>query len=121
MGGTRASPHPQGLACAHIQRLRHLSLMQLGGADQVVEDLAGSPLLRQLETLAVAMGTLTDIGARIVIRERAAFRHLKLLNLQDNYLSRGLPGISGVAQVVRVGLQNKVGPVRRRPVVNLQR
>lgn len=73
----------------HTPALRWLGLKNGEIADGLLRHLARSPLLRQLEELDLAMGTLKDDGAQVLIDEAEAFAHLKRITVSDNYLSSG--------------------------------
>ena len=46
-------------------------------AENLVDALATSKVLKQLETLEISMGTLSAAGARVFTEHAAAFKHLK--------------------------------------------
>jgi uncharacterized protein (TIGR02996 family) len=68
-------------------KLRALGLMNAEFTSALCEALARSPLLRQLETLDLSMGTLDDAGAEVLLARAPAFAHLDWLDLDDNFLS----------------------------------
>lgn len=70
--------------------LKHLGLQNAEFTDALVPMLVNSPLVARLEALDLSMGTLTDAGAQRLIDDKAAFSHLKALNLDDNFLSDGM-------------------------------
>nr|WP_042196270.1 STM4015 family protein [Kibdelosporangium sp. MJ126-NF4]CEL22505.1 FIG074102: hypothetical protein [Kibdelosporangium sp. MJ126-NF4]CTQ89361.1 FIG074102: hypothetical protein [Kibdelosporangium sp. MJ126-NF4] len=63
--------------------LRELGLQNSDRQDEICELVAGSAIVRQLETLDLSMGALTDAGARHLV----ALTHLKYLDLHHHYLS----------------------------------
>jgi uncharacterized protein (TIGR02996 family) len=67
--------------------LRALGLMNAEFTSELCRALARSPLLRQLETLDLSLGTLDDAGAEVLLENAPAFSHLDWLDLDDNFLS----------------------------------
>jgi hypothetical protein len=93
------------LAADGIPALRHLRCCA-DIADDLVEALCDSPLLRRLETLDLSTGGLTDRGAASLAAHRAAFAHLAWLNLDGNSLSTvGRALVEDVAESVYLGSQ----------------
>lgn len=68
--------------------LEHLALRDCEFADELVDDLARSPLLPRLRSLAVTGSRLASAGARSLLASAAAFRHLDAFDLGCNYLTR---------------------------------
>jgi len=68
-------------------KLKHLGLGNSGFADELIEPLARSPLLRQLETLDLSLGMLSDTGAALLAKHADAFKHLERIDVHQNYLS----------------------------------
>ena len=67
--------------------LRALGLMNATFSDAMVETLPGSPLLPQLRTLDLSLGTLTDVGAQQLAAHAGSFAHLTGIDLSENYVS----------------------------------
>jgi uncharacterized protein (TIGR02996 family) len=67
--------------------VRRLGLASASFTDELALGLAGSRVLAQLESLDLSLGTLSDAGARAIIGNAAAFRHLRELDLSHAYLS----------------------------------
>ena len=44
-------------------------------------------MLARLEALDLSMGTMTDAGAQTLLTHREQLKHLKTLDVDDNYLS----------------------------------
>lgn len=70
-----------------LPRLTTLGLGNAEFTDDLIPLLAASPLLPRLERLDLTMGTLSDAGAEALASHKAAFRHLKQLDLRHNCLS----------------------------------
>ena len=82
-----------------LPKLRHLGLGNAGFADELIEPLAKSALLKQLETLDLSLGMMTDAGAQLMAKHADAFKHLTSINLAENYLSGD--GIGAVKNVLK--------------------
>lgn len=67
--------------------LRHLGLMNAEFTDALCERLGTARVVRQLDELSLAHGTLSDDGVRTLVASGQAFAHLKKLDLSDNCLS----------------------------------
>lgn len=79
-------------------KLTHLGLMNCPSADEICERLGTSSLLRQLSSLDLSMGTMTDQGARALLQHRAALAHLETIDIGQTYVSEGM-----VAQLRAIG------------------
>lgn len=55
--------------------------------NELAAALVTAPIVKQLKALDLSMGTMTDDGARALLRGADAFRHLEDLDLRQNYLS----------------------------------
>jgi hypothetical protein len=77
-----------------LPRLRTLRLMNAPWTDGLVEPLARNRLLRQLASVDLGLGTLTDDGAAAIARHADAFVHLRELAVGENCLTeRGLQAL----------------------------
>jgi hypothetical protein len=74
------------LATVLFPKLRYLGLRDSEIADQVAELVVQSPLMRQIDTLDLSLGTLGDEGARALL-SCPDTRRLKGLDLHHHYLS----------------------------------
>lgn len=70
-----------------LPELKHLGLCNAEFTHELVEALPKAKVLKQLETLDLSRGTLTDKGAEVLLANAAAFKHLKKLDLTQNLLS----------------------------------
>jgi hypothetical protein len=75
------------LASTKLPKLTKLGLQNAMFTDDLPAKLATSALLTQLTELDLSMGTMTDAGAQKLIDNKDKFKHLKKLNVDDNYLS----------------------------------
>jgi hypothetical protein len=77
-------------------------------ADDIARALPESRILRQLETLDLSMGVLTDDGAIEMLEHKEAFRHLKKIDLSQNLLTdAGLKRIHALHDHVVTGEQRE--------------
>ena len=81
--------------------LRHLALKNAQWIDDLIDPLAASPLLAQLESLDLSMGCLTNDGARELRDHEPAFRHLHRLVLDRSLLDEaGIAAVQGLCREV---------------------
>ncbi len=73
-----------------LGRVRHLGLANTNLADEIAALLPGTRILAQLETLDLSRGTFGDEGARAILDNAAAYRHLKEIDLTHHYVSEEL-------------------------------
>jgi uncharacterized protein (TIGR02996 family) len=79
-------------------RVRHLGLANTNLADRIAAALPETKILAQLETLDLSRGTFGDDGARAIIDNAAAFRHLKKIDLTHNFVSDAI-----AAELAKIG------------------
>ena len=65
-------------------KLKYLGLRNCDQADAMAQAVVQAPILNQLETLDLSLGTLSDEGAEALLQIKAP---LKRLNLHHNYIS----------------------------------
>lgn len=68
-------------------KLKHLGLMNAEMTNDLCASLGDAKILPRLESLDLSMGTMTDEGARSLLQHRSALKHLKRINVSDNFLS----------------------------------
>lgn len=96
-------------AATNAPKLKHFGLMNCPFADEGVKALAASKLLPQLATLNLTMGNLSDRGLDVMIQHEDAFKHLELLDLDDNALTpASKPRVKGLAKKVNFGSEHDV-------------
>ena len=102
-GGTAGIDDARALlGRADLEKLRHLGIMNASFVDDLVEDLAKSPLLAQVAELDLSLGCLTDAGASKIAAHRDAFAHLAVLDVRWSYLSAaGVAALAGCAREIR--------------------
>ncbi|VAW72259.1 hypothetical protein MNBD_GAMMA12-1677 [hydrothermal vent metagenome] len=70
--------------------LKHLGLMNAEVEDEILQALVKAPIMKQLISLNLSMGTMTDNGAQVLLENREVFQHLRSINLSDNHLSKDM-------------------------------
>ena len=94
------------LARTDLPALRHLGLCAVELADDLCGALPRAAIVKQLRELDLSQGIMTDAGAEALAAHKAAFAHLAVLDLSDNYLSRsGVAAVTGLAKHVETGDQ----------------
>jgi uncharacterized protein (TIGR02996 family) len=89
------------LAGDNVPKLRSLGLQNAEFADDIVQALAPSKLLARIESLSLAHGLMTDAGTQAIVAHADAFKHLKQLDLSNNYItSDGIAAVRGVCPIV---------------------
>ena len=89
MYGAEADPDDLGplLEGDRWPALRHLGLANAEFTAELCERLPTAPILAQLRSLDLSMGTLDDEGVEPLIEAREAFAHLERIDLEGNFLS----------------------------------
>ncbi|MEV6961256.1 STM4015 family protein [Streptomyces sp. NPDC051207] len=77
------------LAGGRFPALRHLGLMNSELQDEIAAAVASAPVVAQLESLGLAMGTLTDTGAEALLGGQP-LTHLRHLDLHHHFLSEAV-------------------------------
>ncbi|MFP2906112.1 WGR domain-containing protein [Pyxidicoccus sp. 3LFB2] len=91
-----------------LPELEHLGLCNAEFTNDLVTVLPKSRVLKQLQTLDLSRGTLTDKGAEVLLANAAAFKHLQKLNLTQNLLSpKAAKSLSKLCADVVVGHQRR--------------
>jgi uncharacterized protein (TIGR02996 family) len=88
-----------GKVAPHI---KHLGLGNSTIAAQICDALWQSKIAGQLESIDMALGTMTDADANTLARNRAAFKKLKTIDVAANYLTnKGLAALRHIAKVTQ--------------------
>ncbi|MGW1547387.1 STM4015 family protein [Streptomyces sp. NPDC002346] len=74
------------LSGAAFPNLRHLGLQNSEIQDEIAAAVASAPVVAQLESLSLAMGTLGDLGAEALLAGQP-LTHLTSLDLHHHYIS----------------------------------
>lgn len=86
------------LSSTTIPNVRHLALANSAFINDLIPHLAKSPLLKQIKTLDLSLGLMTDEGANAIVAHAEAFKHLEKLDVHRNYLT--LEACTAIKQVV---------------------
>jgi uncharacterized protein (TIGR02996 family) len=70
-----------------LPALRYLGLKSCEFTDEICDGIAKTRLLRQLEVLDLSMGTMSDAGVDAILQSAAAFRHLKRIDVSNNWIT----------------------------------
>ncbi|MER6531519.1 STM4015 family protein [Streptomyces sp. NPDC001508] len=84
------------LAGGRFPALRHLGLQDSELQDEIAAAVASAPVVAQLESLSLSMGTLTDTGAEALLRGQP-LTHLRRLDLRHHFLSESMAERIGAA------------------------
>ncbi|PZH18361.1 cytoplasmic protein [Streptomyces sp. NTH33] len=77
------------LAHGRFPALRHLGLQDSELQDEIAAAVASAPVVAQLESLSLSMGTLTDTGAEALLGGQP-LTHLERLDLHHHFLSESM-------------------------------
>ena len=89
------------LAGDGVPKLQTLGLKNAEFADDIVAALAPSKILSRIQALSLAHGMMTDAGTQTIAAHADAFKHLKQLELSNNYISAdGIAAVRGVCPIV---------------------
>lgn len=78
------------LEAANVPKLKHLGLRNSEYSDAFVGTLAKSKLLKQLKSVDLSMGTLSESGCQAILDNAAAFSHLDSLNLSECFVPESM-------------------------------
>lgn len=95
----------QLIAELQAPQLRHLGFHQTPYSNMICQQIHQVELLQQLSVLDLSAGSLTDEGAQTILSEPERFRHLKRLNLSENWLNQSAPRLGRLGPFVELGGQ----------------
>ena len=96
------------LARTDLPSLTYLGLKNSEFTNDIANALIGAKILKQLKTLDLSLGTLTDDGAAALVRAKAELKHLDVLDLTHNYLTKdGVSLVKSLAKKVITDDQQK--------------
>lgn len=75
------------LASDGLPDLKSLGLKNSDLSNDIAKAIVDAPMLAQLGELDLGMGTLTDEGAQALLDNKDKLMHLKVIDLDDNFLS----------------------------------
>ncbi len=70
-----------------LPELKELGLMNSDFTDDMVTALVKAPILQQLRILDLSMGTMSDVGAAVMLENTRPFSHLEKIELDQNFIS----------------------------------
>jgi uncharacterized protein (TIGR02996 family) len=70
-----------------LKRLKHLGLCNSEFADDIAKAIVNAPIVKQLETLDLSKGTMSDTGAELLIQGASKLKHLKRIDLSKNFFT----------------------------------
>ncbi|MEV7871092.1 STM4015 family protein [Streptomyces sp. NPDC088124] len=88
-GGTTVEDLAPLFAGVGKPSLRHLGVQNSPRQDEMAAAFASAPVVEQLTSLSLSMGTLSDAGAAALLRGQP-LTHLELLDLSHHFLSRDM-------------------------------
>ncbi|MEV5826174.1 STM4015 family protein [Spirillospora sp. NPDC052242] len=98
------------LSGERLPALRHLGLEDSEIQDEVAAAVAGAPVVARLESLSLAMGTLTDRGAEALLSGQP-LTHLDRLDLHHHFLSEDMmKRVEAALPEVEVNLDDREEP-----------
>ena len=71
-------------------KLRSLGIMDSEIQDEVAELVCDSKYMKQIDTLDLSKGTLTDQGGEILLKKLPAYDNIKEVNLEYHYMSEAM-------------------------------
>jgi len=85
-----------------MPKLKYLGVKDAEYQDQIVEAVAKSKLLKQLDVLDLSCGIMTDAAIETFLSHKKAFEHLKVLDVSTTYLTKeGAKKLKGIAKSVK--------------------
>ncbi len=93
-----------------FRALKHLGINSAILDAVMIETIANAPLLKQLESLDLSGGTLSDATADALIAAKSKLAHLKALDVSRNRLSKdGLAKLEKAFPMLKAGKQRESG------------
>lgn len=69
-----------------LKKVKHLGLCNAQFQDEIAEEIVRAPILKQLETLTLSHGIMTDRGAKALVDNAKALAHLKSLDVSQGFI-----------------------------------
>lgn len=84
-----------------LKNLEYLGLKNSMFANEIAKHVGGSKIVKGLKTLDLSLGTMTDEGAKYLAESKDQLKHLEVLDLTRNYLTKeGIKLVSGICPKV---------------------
>ena len=91
-----------------LPKFEYLGIKNAEFLDEVAAAIPKAKILKQLKTLDLSLGTMTDAGAEALAAHPDAFKHLDVLDLTRNYLTKkGIAAVKSLAKKVLTGEQEQ--------------
>lgn len=82
-------------------KLQHLALCNSEYADDIAKALPSSTIVKQLESLDLSKGTLTEAGVAALVAGKASLSHLTRIDLADNFIGKSATAAATICPAVR--------------------
>jgi uncharacterized protein (TIGR02996 family) len=89
------------LAGKPFPKLKHLGLRNCDFIDELAAAVPGSAIMKQIESLDLSKGTMTDDGVKKLVEGKASLAHLRRLDLSDNYIGKASTMAATITNAVR--------------------
>ncbi|HLL23521.1 MAG TPA: TIGR02996 domain-containing protein, partial [Kofleriaceae bacterium] len=91
-----------------LSHLTYLGLKNAQFSDEIAKLVGGTKVLKTLKTLDLSLGTMTDEGAAALAAAKDSLKHLEVLDLTRNYLSKdGIKLVKGICPKVVTSSQEE--------------
>ena len=91
-----------------LKDLTYLGLKNSEFANALAAAVGGAKILKGLKTLDLSLGTMTDEGAASLAAAKESLKHLEVLDLTRNYLTKaGIAAVKGICPKVITDRQEK--------------
>jgi Leucine Rich repeat len=91
-----------------LTKLRYLGLKNSMFANDIARLVANAKVIKNLETLDLSLGAMTDDGAKLLAESAKGLAHLKTLNLKRNFLTpAGIELVKNICPTVLTEGQEK--------------
>jgi uncharacterized protein (TIGR02996 family) len=91
-----------------LKNLEYLGLKNAMFQNDIAAAVGSSKIVKGLKTLDLSLGTMTDEGAKALLDAKSSLKHLEVLDLTRNYLSKkGIEMVKGICKKVITDRQEK--------------
>jgi uncharacterized protein (TIGR02996 family) len=89
------------LAGKAFPKLKHLGLRNCEFIDELAAAVPGAAILKQIESLDLSKGTMSDDGVQKLVAGKSSLAHLRRLDLSDNYIGKASTAAATITNAVR--------------------